>query len=329
MSRTRKRTSEIEFAVQVARDSGLLAAIIQNDAAGGQLEKADRSPVTIADFAVQALVAHRLAERFPRDPLVAEEDTEILATPQGRQVLERVTGFLQGFIGNPNPDSVRCWIGEGRSTVRNRYWTLDPIDGTKGFLRGDQYVTALALVEEGEVVLGVLACPNLDTCGQPSKDGSLWAAVRGEGTWASPMEEEGPSRRIQVSSVSSGEQARVLRSVVSTHTNVEVFDRILLELGTDRPPLLMDSQAKYAALASGQADLLFRLPSRSRPDYREKIWDQAAGSIILEEAGGRVTDLMGRKLDFSCGRTLEKNRGILASNSHLHERALRTVTSLD
>jgi 3'(2'), 5'-bisphosphate nucleotidase len=81
----------------------------------------------------------------------------------------------------------------------------------------------------------------------------------------------------------------------------------------------MDSQAKYAVLAAGVGDILVRLISPSRPDYRERIWDQAAGMIVVTEAGGRVTDLDGRPLDFSHGRTLAKNRGILATNGHLHD----------
>jgi 3'(2'), 5'-bisphosphate nucleotidase len=75
-------------------------------------------------------------------------------------------------------------------------------------------------------------------------------------------------------------------------------------------------------LAAGGGDVLLRLISPSRPDYREKIWDQAAGSIVVTEAGGRITDLDGRSLDFSQGRTLARNRGIIATNGHLHEAIL-------
>jgi 3'(2'), 5'-bisphosphate nucleotidase len=71
-----------------------------------------------------------------------------------------------------------------------------------------------------------------------------------------------------------------------------------------------------------------RLLSPSKLDYREKIWDQAAGSLILAEAGGRITDLHGRQLDFSAGRTLAHNRGILASNGYLHQAALEALESI-
>lgn len=89
----------------------------------------------------------------------------------------------------------------------------------------------------------------------------------------------------------------------------------------------MDSQAKHAVIAAGQADLLLRLPAR--PEFRDKIWDQAAGAIVLEEAGGRVTDMWGANLDFGAGRILANNEGVIASNGRLHVGlldALRRVT---
>ena len=90
----------------------------------------------------------------------------------------------------------------------------------------------------------------------------------------------------------------------------------------------MDSQAKYALLAAGRGDLLVRLLSAQAPNYREKVWDQAAGSLVVEEAGGRITDLNGMGLDFTQGRTLAKNRGVLASNSHLHPKALKALAEI-
>ncbi len=96
-------------------------------------------------------------------------------------------------------------------------------------------------------------------------------------------------------------------------------------LGVKVEPVRMDSQAKYSLLAAGEGELYLRLLSPSRLDYREMIWDQAAGSLILEEAGGRITDLDGKPLDFSKGRQLETNRGVLGSNGHLHDAALAAL----
>jgi 3'(2'), 5'-bisphosphate nucleotidase len=103
---------------------------------------------------------------------------------------------------------------------------------------------------------------------------------------------------------------------------------LVTAMGIQADPVLMDSQAKYAVLGSGAGDLLFRLISSKQPDYKEKIWDQAAGSLVVEEAGGRVSDLDGKPLDFALGRTLEENRGVVASNSSLHEAALKAIQAL-
>ncbi len=99
----------------------------------------------------------------------------------------------------------------------------------------------------------------------------------------------------------------------------------MTSLGISTQAVAMDSQAKYCVLASGKADLMLRLLSPSRPDYREKIWDQAAGLLVVTEAGGMVTDLDGKLLDFSVGRTLANNRGVLASNGLLHPAILQAL----
>jgi 3'(2'), 5'-bisphosphate nucleotidase len=96
-------------------------------------------------------------------------------------------------------------------------------------------------------------------------------------------------------------------------------------MGIQAGPLLMDSQAKHAVLAAGRADLLLRFPTRS--DAHDWIWDQAAGALLIEEAGGQVSDLTGRPLDFSTGRRLLRNSGLVASNGWLHDAALRAIAA--
>jgi 3'(2'), 5'-bisphosphate nucleotidase len=91
---------------------------------------------------------------------------------------------------------------------------------------------------------------------------------------------------------------------------------------------MMDSQAKYAILARGEASIYVRIPSPQTPDYREKIWDHGAGSILVEEAGGKVTDARGRALDFTCGKRLENNYGIIATNGWLHRDVVNALGSL-
>ncbi len=119
--------------------------------------------------------------------------------------------------------------------------------------------------------------------------------------------------------------ARLLTSVESAHTDPEQLARLTRRLGLTAEPIRMDSQAKYLAIAGGQAELLIRFPPHDRPSYKEKLWDVAAGLLVVEEAGGRATDLDGRTLDLMTGRELHRNRGILISNGRLHEAALGAV----
>jgi 3'(2'), 5'-bisphosphate nucleotidase len=85
----------------------------------------------------------------------------------------------------------------------------------------------------------------------------------------------------------------------------------------------MDSQAKYGSIARGAGDLYLRLPVRA--DYVEKIWDHAAGDLIVREAGGQVTDVEGKRLDFSIGRTLKANKGVIAAPKDVHKHVIEAV----
>ncbi len=316
-------TPEITFALATARAAGLLARTIQTELAGASLTKEDRSPVTIADFVAQALVAHLLEEAFPHDQLVGEEE----ATDLPPDLLEKIAMFVARQQPDATPANIAAWIDRGRAAPHGRYWVLDPIDGTKGFLRGEQYATALALIEDGQVILGVLACPNLEESNRQSFGGvgSLVVAARSQGAWTTPLETPGEFTQLRVSDLTDPAGARLLRSVEASHTNIDQLDVISGHLGVTAQPQRLDSQAKYALLAAGAGDLLFRLISAKAPDYKEKIWDQAAGALICEEAGGIITDLDGKPLDFTQGRTLAANRGVLASNGHLHAAALGAI----
>jgi 3'(2'), 5'-bisphosphate nucleotidase len=290
---------------------------------------ADRSPVTIADYGSQAVICRRLREAFPGDAIVGEEDADALRTPEGAATLAAVTGQVRRLLSGASPGEVCDWIDAGGGAVGRRFWTLDPIDGTKGFLRNDQYAVALALVVEGRVEVAALACPALplaaDRPGAP--EGTLFVAVRGQGATMAPLAAVGPEAGvpIHVARTAEGPALRFAESVESAHSDQDRHALLARAIGLGAPPLRMDSQAKYGALARGDAALYLRLPSPRTPDYREKIWDHAAGSLIVEEAGGRVTDAEGRPLDFAGGRTMTGNRGVVASNGELHERVLAAL----
>jgi 3'(2'), 5'-bisphosphate nucleotidase len=309
--------AEIEIAVSTVRDACRLTRAVQDEivAARAGVAKEDRSPVTIADLAVQIVVSHRLAAAFPHDPLLAEEDSRpLLEQAQLSEQVFALASRLLPAVGRAEMLTAldRGGHAGGRS---GRFWILDPVDGTKGFLRREQYAIALALVEDGEVVAGVLGCPNLpDRTDRPV--GCLLAAVRGGG--AHQVEIDGSaSRRVGVDAVADPARAILCESVETGHSAHEHTAAICARLGLTAPTVRMDSQCKYAVVARGDASIYLRLPRSA--GYREKSWDHAAGALVITEAGGRVTDLDGRPLDFSQGALLGVANGILATNGALHE----------
>lgn len=323
-------TPELQFALKATRQAALMTAQIEKEMVSAALTKVDRSPVTVADYASQAVVAAALQRAFPQDRLVAEEESDLLHHPQSSQALQLVTEYVRRVEPTADPEQVCEWIESGNAPAIGRFWTLDPLDGTKGFLRGDQYAVALALIEDGELKLGVLGCPKLNSDCRPQADGegALLVALRGKGSWVTSLRQPQTYRRLQVSAQTDIRQARLLRSFESAHTDAERIEALAAFLNLQATPLRLDSQAKYALLADGQGELYLRLLSPGKTDYREKIWDQAAGSLILEEAGGSITDLGGKPLDFSQGRTLRNNRGVLASNGILHAQALAALQAV-
>jgi 3'(2'), 5'-bisphosphate nucleotidase len=279
-------------------------------------EKHDKSPVTAADLAVQAVVASASERAFPEVPLVAEEDASPLTGDEGRALAEQTLTFARTLRpALTHTDLIRL-LNRGAGSCTSRFWTLDPIDGTEGFLRNGHYVVSLALVEDYRPAIAMLGCPTLDAEERHGDHrGLVMVARRGGGTWISPMGAT-DFESVSVSEVCSLRDARMLRSVAESHIDVDRTRKVIEAAGIERSPALMDSQAKHVAIAAGRADLLVRIPARA--DYREHIWDHAAGALAIEEAGGHLTDLDGRPLDFHTGRRLERNRGIVAANRHLH-----------
>ena len=296
------------------------AEIVSTDA----IQKVDRSPVTVADFGSQALICKAIGDAFPEDAIVAEEAAQALR--QNATLLERVASYVNRFAKERvSPDTVCDWIDRGSGEVGQRFWTLDPIDGTKGFLRRDQYAIALAYIVEGVVRLGVLGCPHLpyllkDT--DMEQRGCLFVAASGEGTQLY-TNTGNFLERVHVSE----EVHCFAESFESTHGDSDAHSKIAAALGITESPVRMDSQAKYGIVSRGEASLYIRLPNPAYPDYRECIWDHAAGMIVVQEAGGRVTDANGTPLNFLTGKRMHENRGIVATNGKLHEHVLKALSN--
>lgn len=299
--------------VSVVREAlGAAAELCRNVQDRVAVAKGDRSPVTVADYGSQALVCRAVREAFPDDPIIAEENSTLLRMPEQSALREMLTKHLTNVRPECTLSDAMRWIDYGSAEgFSDRFWTLDPIDGTKGFLRKGHFAVALALIVDGEVVVGGLACPKLD--------GGTLVAVRGHGATQG-------KRLISVSTIDRVSDARFCESMESGHSAHGDAQRVADYLGITTESRRLDSQAKYAVVARGEAEIYMRLPTRK--GYVERIWDHAAGALILSEAGGSVTDCRGRKLDFTCGKGLARNRGIIATNGQIHGEVISALKTL-
>jgi len=297
----------------------------------------------VADFAAQAVILSDLARAFPSDRVCGEEESKLLRgdAEEVAKLRAFVTSLANSALGPDEQlteDAALEAIDRGnyKGGAKGRFWTVDPVDGTKGFLRGEQYAVCLALIDDGEVVLGVLGCPNLrhPASGDAQAAGCLLVGVVGNGAQVIALHESGSAAAfdaaaasaVRVDGVKDLAAARFTESVEEGHSSHSDAANIAAVLGITLPPVRLDSQCKYAVVARGEASIYLRLPTR--PGYEEKIWDHAAGCVIVKEAGGAVTDVRGRPLDFSRGSTLALNSGVVASNGVLHHRVLDAVRAV-
>ena len=342
---------ELHIALLAVQRATLLTQRVFYETTKGTLSKDDKSPVTIGDFGAQALIISAIRKNFPSDAIVGEEEASSLRenSSLSRQIWEliRTTSLtdeaaereLGGPVASESDMLDAIDAGNSPGGAKGRIWALDPIDGTKGFLRGGQYAVCLALIEDGDVKVGVLGCPNLPIdnnaplsaeVGRANDNsrGVLFAAAKGQSVTSRPLGSAGLTngQAISMRPVEDITQATFCESVEAGHSSHGDQAEIAKRLGITKPSVRMDSQAKYGSIARGAGDLYLRLPVRK--DYEEKIWDHAAGDLIVREAGGKVTDIHGKPLDFSQGRTLKENKGVVGAPAGIHDRVLKAVQAV-
>lgn len=328
--------SQLDLALDAVHQAAAVCRHVQARLADYRaITKDDRSPVTVADFASQAIVAAILRESLGEVRLVAEESSAFLRDPAHSAHLAATRDALRdSAVWNDASerdllDAIDLGSAEPEYDSSRGFWTLDPIDGTKGFLRNEQYAVCLALIIKGEVRLGVLACPNLPPgeSGQTSRlarQGSTYWAIQGAGAM---LLYETDHAQVELDIAHPGlapdQPARIAESVEASHTRQDMSAALVAKAWPAgvAEPIRIDSQCKYALVARADADVYLRLPAK--PGYIEKIWDHAAGSLILTEAGCTVTDLRGNPLDFSRGRGLNANTGVLGAPPDLHAQIVR------
>lgn len=307
-----------------ARQAAQLTRRVQALHLLGPAHKDGREPVTLADYGSQAILCRALKAAYPGDSIIAEESAEQFLTLVAPEARARIVALVGEVLGEhvTQGDLVR-WLDHGHAQASERVWAVDPIDGTLGFLAGRRYSVAIGAVEGGLPVAGVLACP-----GYPSQDGqgALFYAQR-SAAYAEPLG-GGKPVRVAVRPPASLGGVRLVDSVEDIHADRDTLNRVLAAAGLIRPAIeRIDGQDKYAMVASGDAQVFLRLPLEDPP--RHRLWDHLAGTALVQAAGGSVTDLDGSMLDFSRGRYLSANRGVLVTTGGaFHERLLKSLEAV-
>lgn len=339
---------ELELACLTVQRATLLTKKLLAAVDKGTLGKSDNSPVTIADFAAQALIIGAIHNAFPNDEFVGEEDSTALR--QDETLLERTWELAlssrlddeasESMLYTPQTREEMLQVidlgAKGQCTPRSRAWVLDPVDGTATFMKNQQYAVCLSLVENGQQKIGVLGGPNLNL-----EDGRIQEevldrdgyghqvfAVAGEGAWIRKMGTGAllPAAKLDpVAQITDPSEIQFVDCSAATSSNFELHARVAKRLGAPWPPRadLWAAQLRYVAIAVGGCHVLIKVPRET--SYRSKIWDHSGGMLIAQELGVTVTDLAGNPVDCSLGRTLAGCYGMVVAPASIHGRIVETI----
>ena len=290
--------SELKVAVELARAAG--AAILAQYKEPLRIEQKtnadDVEPVTQADRIANELIVSGLKKQFPADGILAEEsiDTE-------------------------------------RRLSKSRVWMVDPLDGTNGFIDGNgDFAVQIGLVEEGEPVVAVVYLPLVDVLYRAVIDGGTWierprfgeTAVSGADTSTrTPVAAEPSKTEPEQGAVSERETFADMRLAASRSHRSPRMNKVIERFGFREEVQRGSVGIKIGLLVEQQCDVYIHLSPRT------KQWDTCAPQLILTEAGGRLTDLFGRPLNYNVPDVNNRN-GIVASNGVAHDLIIRTLAPL-
>lgn len=280
MSAQAAYSRELEVAIELARSAGVLVVGIR--AAGFEVDyKLGEEPVTRADREASVAVVSGLHQAFPDDVIISEE----LEIDPARTTAERV-------------------------------WYVDPIDGTRDFIRGDDgFAVMIGLCVNGVPTVGVVY--------QPTRQRTYYSIAGQPAYVVEPGVEPGADGALVTTQLicSSIAEPGAARLAASASHRSEDIDRVKSQLGI-RDELNVGSVGlKLCLIAAGSRDLYVN------PAAKTKAWDTCAPEVILVAAGGQLSDLYGAPVDYRC-EDLRHHHGLVGSNGHLHPAVVAKMTQL-
>jgi 3'(2'), 5'-bisphosphate nucleotidase len=290
--------NEISLAVNLVKKASEITEWFKKRGVKTYIKK-DQSPATVADYSSQIYILNQLKEKFPRDQIIAEEtETGLIDINSTNRIKEC---FKKLDITNINDFKNLLNYRGPKST---RQWTVDPIDGTKGFMKGLKYAIGIGLMVNSDVKICVIGVPEYN------KDGlAIFIAEQGQGAKASYGGKN--FKPIHVSTQNNLEKARLCQSL---HYDLPWVTQFADKIGIEER-IKVDSMAKFCLVADGSYDLYIK-PIMG---FQAFTWDYSQGDLLVREAGGKVTDLDEERLIFKDEKCILRAPGIITSNGLLHD----------
>lgn len=340
---------ELQVALKALQASAALCQRIVASWDSLTAQKDDLTLVTVGDLALQALLAIILKEEFPDDAIVGEEDGSLLR--KDAQLGEKVQLFVNEALRKEKHNDGRYqWQSfeqiydlldktgkhELKANGVGKVWVIDPIDGTRNFVRGHMFAINIALLVDGKQVLSALGCPrtSIDATAplhnqdvDPAGIGCMIFAVKDHGAFAAPLDSdilELQPRKLQNCSSTKDDIRFVTKAGLVKHGDVRVHELIAGRLNAVYPGCdLLPWTLRWAMLAMGLGNATVWVYKSK--DYCPKLWDHAGAMLLFEETGGLITDVLGKPIDLTTGAELSANVGFVAGTVASHELILKTT----
>jgi len=268
-------------------------------------QKQDNSPVTLADYASQFFITFQISERFPEDQIIAEETNEVNLTVNDLDMIKSCYDDL----------NIDIEIDLSQKKAKSeRQWTVDPIDGTKGFQKNLSYAIGIGLMINSVPRISIIGVPNFN-----EKGTAIFIAVKGNGAKVSYG---GKS----FSPIGVNKQDTLSESLMchSLHYDEPWVMKFASENNISKF-IQMDSMAKFCLIANGDANIYIKPLNKER----SFSWDFLPGTLLVNEAGGEVSDLNGNPLKFLNEKVLVSASGLIASNTVIHQKILKSMRNFN
>lgn len=291
---------ERAFALRVMRQAAALCTRAPREA----VLKRDATPVTVTDIAIQAIITKALGEEFPDDILVGEEEATGHEDDSFWHSASEIAG-LDTFQVMREANATRS---SHANNPLSRYWTLDPIDGTKGFVSGRSYAIGFALLDPRAMSLDTPKSPLLGALALPTEGVVLLADVEGKCLEQHMLEAQEKEERL----VGFRRREKYdTRSENKLDWTLSGIPDLRVQNWPPWTPLCCGSLVKYAAVARGNAKVFVQVVHGKFP----AVWDHAAGVAAVLASGGAVSDERGRPVSLGAGaqrRDVQVSPGALA-----------------